>query len=404
MNRFSRSYLASALIAFSALSLGASAHAQPADKKASDKKVTIWINGDKGYNGLAKVGESFTKATGVKLTVEHFDDLTGKFQTAAASAKGPDIMCWAHDRLGEWQSGGLVAEVKPSKKALAAIEKKGWDAFTIGGKIYGYPYAFEAIGLVYNKALVKAPPKSFEQIFALHKTLQKDGKKALLWDYNNTYFTFPLLAANDGFAFQRKADGTYDGATTGVNNAGALKGLEMLVKLIKDGVMVAGATGPDAEAGMTKGEIAMTITGPWAWANLQAAKVDYGVAPLPSINGKPSKPFIGVQGCMVNQASGNKDLAVEFLENHMLTPAGLKLINDDKAIGVPANKAFFKQLATDARIKTNMQSVKIGVLMPSNPEMGKFWSAMASALENATQGRQSPKEALDAAAKRITTK
>ena len=42
--------------------------------------------------------------------------------------------------------------------------------------------------------------------------------------------------------------------------------------------------------------------------------------------------------------------------------------------------------------------------MPNNPEMGRFWSSMQSELQNMTEGRQSPKEALDAAAKRITAK
>jgi maltose/maltodextrin transport system substrate-binding protein len=397
MNRHLGTYLAGALVAASALSVTTIAHAE-------DKKLTLWINGDKGYTGIEKIGEGFTKATNVKLVVEHPDDAPGKFQTAAASGKGPDIMCWAHDRVGEWQAGGLVAEVKPSKKILAALEKKGWDAFTIGGKLYGYPYAFEAIGLLYNKALVKSAPKTFEEIIALSKTLQKTNKKAILWDFNNTYFTFPMLAANDGYAFKRKPDGNYDGADTGVNNAGAVKGLEMLVKLIKEGVMAAGATGTDAEAGMSKGDIAMTISGPWFWAGLDKAKIDFAVAPIPSIGGKPSKPFVGVQGCIINQASTNKDIAVEFLENHMLTPAGLKLIDDDKAIGVPTSKAFFKTLSANPRIKATMQSVKVGVLMPSNPEMGKFWSSMAAALQNATQGRQAAKEALDGAATRIKTK
>ena len=39
--------------------------------------------------------------------------------------------------------------------------------------------------------------------------------------------------------------------------------------------------------------------------------------------------------------------------------------------------------------------------MPNIPEMGRFWSSMASALENITNGRQPPKEALDAAAARM---
>ncbi len=372
--------------------------------RAQSKEVTIWINSDKGYNGLAKAAEPFTKATGVKVTVEHPEGVTDKFQKAAASGGGPDIMCWAHDRLGEWQAGGLVAEIKPSKKIQGALEKKGWDAFTIGGKIYGYPVAFEAIGLLYNKALVKTPPKTFEEIAALHQKLQKDGKKALLWDYNNTYFTFPMLAASDGFAFKRKPDGSYDAAETGVNKPGAVKALEFIVKMIKDGVMASGADYSAAQAGIGKGEIAMMITGPWEWANLDTAKIDFGVAPLPSIGGKPAKPFVGVLGCMLSQASKNKELATELLENHVLTPAGLKAINDDKAIGVPANKAFFKTLSANPRIKASMAGVKIGVLMPSNPEMNKFWSAMASALQNATAGRQQAKEALDAAAARIVKK
>jgi maltose/maltodextrin transport system substrate-binding protein len=36
--------------------------------------------------------------------------------------------------------------------------------------------------------------------------------------------------------------------------------------------------------------------------------------------------------------------------------------------------------------------------------MGKFWSSMASALENLTGGRQTPKEALDNAAARMVGK
>jgi maltose/maltodextrin transport system substrate-binding protein len=48
-----------------------------------------------------------------------------------------------------------------------------------------------------------------------------------------------------------------------------------------------------------------------------------------------------------------------------------------------------------------MLSAKNGVLMPADPKMGRFWSAMQSALENITNERQTPKDALDSAAKRI---
>jgi maltose/maltodextrin transport system substrate-binding protein len=372
--------------------------------RADKGTLTIWINGDKAYNGLAEVGKRFEKATGVKVVVEHPQDAPVKFQQAAASGKGPDVMIWAHDRAGEWVSAGLVEPLNIKPKVKGQFENIGWSAFTFGGKVYGYPMSVEAIGLIYNKALVKTPPRTFEELFALDKTLSKNGKHAILWDYNNTYFTFPLLAANGGYPFGRNPKGDYVATNVGVNNPGAIKGAEMIVKLIAAGVMPKGANYSTMEAAMSKGEIAMMISGPWAWANLKKAKIDFGVAPIPSIGGKPSKAFIGVQGAMINRASANKQLAVEFIENYMLTMDGLKTMDADVSLGVTPHKAFYKGRAGDPLIAATMQNVRTGILMPSLPEMSKFWAAMEAALGNISQGRQKPKEALDAAATRIKAK
>lgn len=382
-------------VAIVSLLVAASAHA---DEKGT---LQVWINGDKAYNGLAKVGEKFTKDTGVKVIVEHPQDAPSKFQQAASAHGGPSIFIWAHDRAGEWVAAGLIEPINPKPKFMAMLDQVGWDAFKFNGKLWGYPLAIEAIGLIYNKALVPKPPASFEEVIALDKKLAKNGKHAILWDYNNTYFTFPLLAANGGYPFARSPDGTYKASDVGVNNKGAIQGAEMLAKLLNDGVMPRGATYSTMEAAMNKGEIAMMLSGPWAWDNLRKSKIDFGVAPIPSVGGKPSKAFIGVQGAMINRASNNKELAVEFIENYLLTPDGLKTLDEDVPLGVTAHKDYYKKRASDPLIAATMQNIKTGLLMPSLPEMGKFWSAMQSALENLTQGRQKPKEALDAAAQRI---
>ncbi len=370
---------------------------------AEQGKLLVWINGDKCYNAWSKVGEEFTKKTGVSVSVEHPEDAPGKFQQAAAAGKGPDIWIWAHDRIGEWIAGGLLQPVTPSKKVRDSIEKLGWDAFTTGGKTWGYPVAIEAVHLIYNKDLVKTPPKSFDEVAALDKKLSAEGKKAILWDYTNTYFTWPLLAANGGYAFKLNKDGTYDAADTGVNNKGALQGVTLLDKMIKDGVMPKGASYADMDAGVNQGKIAMMINGPWAWDNLKKSKINFGTATIPKVGSKAGAPFVGVQGAMLNKASPNKELAVEFIENYMLTQQGLKTCNADVPF-VPADKAFFKELSTDPNIKAVMESAKNGAPMPNNLEMGRFWSSMATALQNVTQGRQSPKEGLDAAAARILNK
>jgi maltose/maltodextrin transport system substrate-binding protein len=390
--------IASTAAISAALGFATAASAQDAGK------LLVWINGDKGYNGLQKVGDAFAKKAGITVTVEHPEDAPGKFAQATAAGKGPDVFCWPHDRMGEWAKSGLIVPVNPSKKVRDEIEETAWKAFNFQGKTWGYPISVEAVGLIYNKALVKTPPKSFDDVAKLHKELSAKGKKAMLWDYNNTYFTWGILAANGGFVFGRDAQGELDPTKVGVNNAGALKGGELLANMVKTGMMAKGSGYPEMEAAFSKGDVAMMISGPWAWENVKKANIDFGVAPIPDVAGKPTKPFVGVLGCMISAPSKNKDVAKEFLENHVLKVEGLKTINADVPLGTPANKAFFKELSENANIKATMENARRGEPMPNIPEMGKFWSSMNSALENITNGRQTPKEALDAAAARMQGK
>jgi maltose/maltodextrin transport system substrate-binding protein len=364
-------------------------------------KLTLWINGDKGYNGLAKVAEKFTADTGVEVEVSHPDNVEQRFQQVASNAQGPDIMFWAHDRFGEWVKGGLLAAVNPSADMKAKIDAFAWDAVTIDGKVYGYPVALEAISLIYNKKLMpKGPAESFEEMLPLDTELQKDGKHAILWAYETPYFTYPLLSANGGYAFKKKENGSYDVKDTGVNNAGSKQGVAFLADMIEKGHMPRGVDYGVAEAKFNKGEAAMTINGPWAWDNLSKSDIDYGVALLPSLGGNPGRAFVGVLAGAINNASPNKDLATLFLEEYLLTPDGLKAVNDDKPLGAVALKAFQEQLASDERIKVTFENAKNGEPMPSVPEMINYWTNLEAALKNVASGRQGVDEALDAAAQR----
>jgi maltose/maltodextrin transport system substrate-binding protein len=398
-----------ARLALAALWLSAApvwALAQPVkiSAAATPQRLLVWINGDKGYNGLQKVGDSFTQVSGVPVVVQHPEGAPDKFQAAAGAGKGPDIFCWPHDRVGEWAKSGLIVPVNPGRRVRDEIDAAAWKAFSYQGKTWGYPIAIEAIGLIVNKALVPAPPTSFEEIFALDKQLQAQGKKALLWDYNKSFFTWPLIAGPGGFIFARNAQGDYDPRQVGVNNAGALEGALMLERLIKEGVMPRGARYSDMEAQFASGKVAMMITGPWAWDNVKKSKIDFTVAPVPSIGGKASKPFVGVLGCMITAPSRQKDIAREFLENHLLRVESLKTVSADVPLGTPANKAYFAELSGDAKIRATMDNARAGEPIPNIPETGRFFPAVDAALEAITQGRQSPREALDGAAARMLTR
>ena len=369
---------------------------------ADTPPLLVWINGDKGYNGLQRVGDAFTRASGVKVVVQHPEGAPDKFQAAAGAGKGPDIFCWPHDRIGEWAKSGLIVPVKPPKSIRDEIDDGAWRAFTYRSKVWGYPLAIEAIGLVYNRALVKTPPATFDEVIALDKQLAAQGKKAILWDYTKTFFSWPLLAGAGAHVFGRNAAGELDPATVGVNTPGAVAGAQMLAKLVEGGQLPRGARYAEMEAGFARGEVAMMITGPWAWDNARKAKIDFAVGPVPAVlPGQPSKPFVGVLGCMIAAPSQAKDIAREFIEHHLLKVASLKLIAADVPLGTPANKAYFAELSGDANIRATMANARAGEPLPNIPELGRFWPAMDAALEAIGQGRQSPQAALDGAAARM---
>lgn len=359
-------------------------------------KLLIWMGGDKGDALLQEVVAQFTADLGVEVVVEVADPLTDKFQQAAATGDGPDIVLWAHDRFGEWAAGGLIQPVDPSQEMTDGILASAWDAVSFGGKVWGYPVNVEAIGLVYNKDLIDTPPATFEEIKDL---AMPEGVRAILWDYNNTYFTMPMLMANGGFAFQ-KVDGVFDGKNTGVNNEGAMMGANVLKSLFDDGVMPAGVDYGVMDGAMAKGETAMVINGPWSWAGYKGAGINIGVAPLPTVNGQVSPPFLGVPAFAVNAATPNKDLVIELLENYILTDEGLAHWNANGNLGALADISA-GQTQEDPLVKATIANAANGIPMPSNPEMGAFWGAMGPALTNITTGVQSPEDALNDAAKRI---
>lgn len=360
-----------------------------------DGAIVIWQD-DRAPDLLTQIGAQFEADLGIRVIVENVDPLTDRFQQAAATGDGPDIVMWAHDRLGEWAAGGLIAPVSPSASTVEANLESAWEAVTFDNRVWGYPVAVEAIGLVYNRDLVETPPENFEDIAEMDLP---EGVTPIMWAYNDTYFTFPMLAANGGYAFEM-VDGSYDGSQTGVNTEGAIQGGEVLADLIESETMPRGVDYGVMEGAFANGEVAMIINGPWSWSGYEEAGIDIGVASLPAVAGSPSRPFLGVQALALNAASPNQDLAVEFIENYLLTDENIQLWNSTGALGVPTDISV-GAAEDDDKIVQTLANAEVGVPMPSNPEMGAFWSAMEPALGNITSGATSVEQALNDAAARI---
>ena len=370
----------------------------------TDGELLIWITDNRGYHALGELGKKFEQEMGAPVKVETQEEIPDKFQAAAQSGKGPDIIFWAHDRIGEWADAGLLKPLEIKEDFKAAFIPMSWDAVTHKKQIWGYPLALECVSLIYNKKIVTGtPPAQLSEFPAFAKELKaKDPKLiAIMWDYKNPYFSFPFLPSAGGYSFKKTADG-YDLQDVGVDNAGAIEGLKMIVDLINMGVLPKGSTQSVMEQKMSSGELATMVNGPWEWANLVKAGVDFALGPVPGVGGNPGKPFVGVFTALINRSSPNADLAAQFLEKNVCTADGLKAIDAEAPLGVPALKALADEMsAKNPLIKETYENALNGVVMPNIPQMGKFWSSMKAAFEIATTDRATPEAALKDASKNM---
>jgi maltose/maltodextrin transport system substrate-binding protein len=362
-------------------------------------ELLIWMDADRGH-ALEAIAEKFENDFGLKVTIEASEKITDSFPIAAQMAKGPDIVIWAHDKVGEWADAGLIAPVQISEEFKNKFFPKAWQAVLHSEWIWGYPIALETVTLIYNKKLLDGPPPTqLSDLVSVNEKIKKEhpGVTTILWDYKNSYYSWGILASAGADVFAKNGP-DYDLKNAGVADRGAVEGLSKIIALIHAGVLPKSVSYSAVEDLMGQGKLAMMISGPWAWSNLIKNGIDFGVAPIPGVDENLGRPFVGVTVAYLNRSSPNQDLIKEFLESYALTEEGLTAMYHAKPTGVPALISIYEKLAKDDPLLRQLKAaVEYGQVMPNIPQMGRFFSSVSGALQIATEGRASATAALQEA-------
>jgi maltose/maltodextrin transport system substrate-binding protein len=360
-------------------------------------QLLIWMDADRA-SAMQLVANKFEQDYGIPVRIETPEKITDNFPLAAQAGKGPDIVIWAHDKVGEWADGGIIAPIEVTAAYKQQFYPMAWDAVRHRRQLWGYPISLEAIGLIYNKKLVHgAPPTQLSELVALHEKLKSEcpGTSSILWDYTNPYYSWGIMASGGGYVFGKIGDG-YDPRNVGVATEGAVEALSEIVQLIDAGVLPRMASsGEMPQELMTRGKLAMIISGPWDWPNLMKNGIDFGVVPMPGVNGKLGKAFIGVQVAYINRNSPNRDLVKEFVEKYAFTKESLCALDHVKPIGIPAMVSLYDELSRSNPLLGEMKRcADEGEVMPNIPQTARFWTSVGTALELTTSGRSKPADAL----------
>ena len=377
------------------------------DSSSAKNSLTVYVdNGYKSY--MEEAAKAFEKETGTKVDIKTGDALGGldKLSLDNQSGKAPDVMMAPYDRVGGLGNDGQLAEVTLNKDSKT--DKTTESLVTNGGKVYGAPAVIETLVLYYNKDLLQEAPKTFGELEELAKDSKYDfageeGKNtAFLADWTNFYYAYGLLSGNGGYVFGK--NGT-DPKDVGLNNQGAIDGIEYAktwyAKWPK-GLQDTKGAANFIQTQFQEGKTAAIIDGPWKASSLKEAKVNYGVATIPTLpNGKAYSAFGGGKAWVIPAGANNPEAAQKFVD--FLTSTDQQKAFYDKTNEVPANTeareyAVGKNDELTAAVVKQFENAQP---MPNISEMSTVWDPAATMLFDAVSGKKSAKDAADDAVKLI---
>ena len=265
------------------------------------------------------------------------------------------------------------------------------EAMTYKGGVYGLPINYKSITLIYNKDLVKTPPKTTDEMVKVAKGLTnaQSGRYGLAYWYTNFYFHSALMNAFGGAVFDKDGKLTVDSPAT----VASLN--QMMTWYKKDGIMPTEPSEALIAAMFNEGKAAMVINGPWFVGDIDK-KINYGLAVLPMVDAakKPMRPWLTIEGAYVSASSAKKEAAYELAKYLTSEEAGLVLALEGRQLHT--NKAVYndKRVSGDAVLKAFRDQLDSAEAMPNRPEMTMVWSPATTAMNKIVKGNASVEAAL----------
>ena len=374
-----------------------------ADSSASgSQEITFYVEDQ--YKAYAeKVAAAYEKESGTKVNIKSGDQLGGldKLSLDNQSGQAADVMMAPYDRVGSLGTDGQLSEVKLSDGAKTDDTTKSLVTAS-DGKVYGAPAVIESLVMYYNKDLLKEAPKTFAELEELAKDSKyafagEDGKtSAFLADWTNFYYAYGLLSGNGAYVFGDNGKNPKD---IGLANEGAIAGInyakswyEKWPKGMQDGT----AAGNLIQTSFQEGKTAAIIDGPWKAQAFKDAKVNYGVATIPTLpNGKEYSAFGGGKAWIIPSSTKNLEGAQKFVDYLVSTEQQKAFYEATNEIPANTEARAYAEGKNDELTTAVIKQFKNAQPMPNISQMSAVWEPAATMLFDAVSGKKDAKTAAD---------
>ena len=374
---------------------------KPADSGSSEaKELTFYVEDQ--YKAYAEtVAKAYKEQSGTTINIKSGDQLGGldKLSLDNQSGQAADVMMAPYDRVGSLGSDGQLSEVKLSDGAKTEDTTKSL-VTAADGKVYGAPAVIESLVMYYNKDLVKEAPKTFAELEELAKDSKyafagEDGKtSAFLADWTNFYYAYGLLAGNGAYVFGQNGKDPKD---IGLANDGSIAGInyakswyEKWPKGMQDGT----AAGNLIQTSFQEGKTAAIIDGPWKAQAFKDAKVNYGVATIPTLpNGKNYAAFGGGKAWIIPSSTKNLEAAQKFVDFLVSTEQQKAFYDATNEIPANTEARSYAEGKNDELTTAVIKQFKNAQPIPNISQMSAVWEPAANMLFDAVSGQKDAKTA-----------
>ena len=372
-----------------------------ADSSASgSKEITFYVEDQ--YKAYAeKVAAAYEKESGTKVNIKSGDQLGGldKLSLDNQSGQAADVMMAPYDRVGSLGTDGQLSEVTLSEGAKTDDTTKSLVTAS-DGKVYGAPAVIESLVMYYNKDLLKEAPKTFAELEELAKDSKyafagEDGKtSAFLADWTNFYYAYGLLSGNGAYVFGQNGKDPKD---IGLANEGAIAGINYAKSWYEKwpkGMQDTEGAGNLIQTQFQEGKTAAIIDGPWKAQAFKDAKVNYGVATIPTLpNGKEYSAFGGGKAWIIPSSTKNLEGAQKFVDYLVSTEQQKAFYEATNEIPANTEARAYAEGKNDELTTAVIKQFKNAQPMPNISQMSAVWEPAANMLFDAVSGKKDAKTA-----------
>jgi len=340
---------------------------------------------------------------GVKIKRTGFDtsDLANKTLLAAQQGNSPDLLVVDNPVVSTLAEAGVLTTTDDTKLDTSKVDPNLLAAGQSGGKTYGTPIGANTLALYYNKEVLKAAGvdiasvKDWKWLTAALEKVKKAGKKGI---------TFSAIGTEEGsFQFLPWLWGS-GAELTALDSAQAVSALTLWKDWLKDGYApnsVLNNTQTTSWQEFASGDYAFAENGTWQLANAEKAGFEYGVLPVPGIDGGTAPAPTGGEFVTVPvQDDTGRYTTTQKLATCLTSTTNLYDTDNTLSYVAPTAEVQAKQVAANPALKPWVDAVKsakgrisddLGTKYPKISE--QMWKAVQTALS----GSKSPKDALTSA-------